>query len=173
MQQEGFQVLFKTWSASEGGTDKPCQLSIALGPDGSTGIYLIGTLSVEKTEVRMAFPLCIDLKDMREFLDEARRLSPDRPDGKATMYDYDYQPVLVLSWVPLQPPVLVVSGEYTSYLIPQEDELRNVEKYPYQAQDNVEYSGIAATLTDVGRLVAELRAGLEELGIRWADTDCK
>jgi len=171
MQPEGFEILFKTWSASESGTDQPCQLAMTLCPGEGPGTYLRGTLSVEKVGLRLAFPLTIEPRAVRTFLDEARSLNANHLDGEAVLYDYDYQRVLALTWVPLQPPILVMSGDYTSYLIPEEDQLRNLPRYPYQAQDAVQYSGIVITLADVDRFVSELQSGIDELGRPWSDRD--
>jgi hypothetical protein len=126
--------------------------------------YVRGTLSVQKPEVQLSFPLWLETHALRQLLAQARRLASGDLNGNAVLLDYDYQPVLELSWVRVQPPILVISGEYTACLIPGGD-LKNVGKYPYEAKDRVQYTALIVTVDEVGRLVHTLEWGLSQLGL--------
>jgi hypothetical protein len=165
MRRQKIQVVVRART----GSDELCRLAMDLTPKEGPypeGKYLDGTLSLDMPPLRLRFalPLTVESQSLRRFVDEARSMHADNLDGKAVLCDYDGEPVLAVTWVRVNPPVLVISGEYSSYVIPHGD-LHDVDEYPYRAENKVQYTALEIDLADLQGLVSDLQSGLERLGI--------
>ncbi len=150
--------------------EDPCLLTLRLQHPECHSDYIDGSLCVQMLSMRLDVPLVVSAASLRTFMDEARRLDAQDLDTRAVLWDYDAQPVLVLSWVPVAPPVIVMSGEYISAFCHAHGD--DPEKYPYRAQNTVQYTGLLVDLGTVDRLVQDLRRCLVQLERQQNRTEC-